>query len=545
MMTGSGPPSKVLIALVLCCLPSFDAADWYPKSLPCDVTANMSTYEVSVDCTERGLTKVPNGIPGNVTNITLTINHIPLIEPSSFQGLENLVEIDLRCNCVPIKIGPKDRVCSKSVTVENRSFWHLKNLKSLYLDGNQLSSIPIGLPPSLTLLSLEVNNIHSILKENLSELTNIEVLYFGQNCYYRNPCNVSYYIEKGAFSHLENLTILSLKSNNLSHVPRDLPASLKELYLYNNNIRNITAEDFQNVNKLETLDLSGNCPRCYNAPFPCTPCPGNGRLHIDDTTFKKLKKLKTLRLHSNSLMTVKSEWFQEIEGLQKGRSVIFLDLQTCQHSSLSIILYVFLTSLILGVLTLSISAHLFLWDMWYIYHFCLAKLKGYSRLSSQSTVYDAFIVYDKKDQAVSDWVMEELQVHLEELGDPPLQLCLEERDWIPGCPIIDNLYQSIQQSKKTVFILTNKYVRSGNFKTAFYLAHQRLMDEMVDVILLIFLEKFTRRSKYLRLRKRLYGGSLLEWPSNPKAQPYFWHCLRSAMAKDSQRQYSKLFQETL
>ncbi|XP_061081699.1 toll-like receptor 7 [Conger conger] len=745
-------------------------AAWYPKSLPCDVT--VKGISVNVDCTERKLKEMPIGIPGNVTNITLTINHIPHIETTSFQGLESLVEIDFRCNCVPIKIGPKDRVCSKSVTIDDKSFWHLKKLKSLYLDGNQLLSIPRGLPPGLTLLSLEVNHIHIIRKKDLSELANIEVLYFGQNCYYRNPCNVSYDIEKGAFSHLINLTVLSLKANNLSYVPQDLPVSLKELYLYNNNIRNITEEDFRNLTNLETLDLSGNCPRCYNAPFPCTPCPGNGDLHIDNSAFQTLNKLTTLRLHSNSLKMVKSEWFQatdklqvldlssnflakhitdttfpmhvptlvdldlsfnyelqqypaslnlsssfssltllnvlrirgfvfqqltkkdirpliglrhleridlgtnfikmtnlmiltelknikiiildlsenkfdkvpdelsnctksikklilhhnqiskltphflraayslkyldlsynEIEyiqrssfpedvidhldmlllhgnkfmcsckaiwfvmwinktmvnipklatevncanpGYQIGKSIITLSGDSCQHSSLSIILYVFLTSLTLGVLTLSITAHLFLWDMWYIYYFCLAKMKGYSRLSSQSSIYDAFIIYDKKDPAVSDWVMEELQVNLEEQGDPPLQLCLEERDWLPGCPIIDNLCQSIQQSRKTVFVLTKKYVLSGNFKTAFYLAHQRLFDEKADVILLIFLEKLPLRSKYLRLRKRLYGRSLLEWPSNPKAQPYFWHCLRSAMAKDSHGQYSKLFQETL
>uniref|UniRef100_A0A0E9R1T1 TIR domain-containing protein n=1 Tax=Anguilla anguilla TaxID=7936 RepID=A0A0E9R1T1_ANGAN len=80
---------------------------------------------------------------------------------------------------------------------------------------------------------------------------------------------------------------------------------------------------------------------------------------------------------------------------------------------------------------------------------------------------------------------------------------------------------------------------------AFYLAHQRLMDEKADVILLIFLEKVPQRSKYLRLRKRLYRRSLLEWPSNPKAQPYFWHCLRSAMVTDGHKQYSKLFQAIL
>ncbi|CAL8390084.1 unnamed protein product, partial [Gadus morhua 'NCC'] len=126
----------------------------------------------------------------------------------------------------------------------------------------------------------------------------------------------------------------------------------------------------------------------------------------------------------------------------------------------------------------AVSSHLFLWDVWYIYHFCVAKLKGYGcQPTLQSCPYDALVVYEKKDQAVSEWVMNELCVQLEERGDRPLRLCLEERDWIPGCPVVDNLCQSIHQSKRTVFVLTNRDVKSGNFKTAFYKAHQRLMNE--------------------------------------------------------------------
>ncbi|XP_023682262.2 toll-like receptor 7 [Paramormyrops kingsleyae] len=1044
--------------LILFCYYILVSATWYPKSLPCEVSQKPNRSTVTVDCTKRDLKDVPKHIPRNTTNLTLTINHISLIQESTFQGLENLTEIDMRCNCVPVKVGPKDHVCSQSVTIKNGSFWHLKNLKSLYLDGNQLSSIPTGLPPSLTLLSLEVNSIYSIFRENLSELSNIEVLYFGQNCYYRNPCNTSYYIDEDAFIQLRNLTLLSLKSNNLSHIPHKLPSSLKELYLYNNNIKSVTGEDFLNLIKLEVLDLSGNCPRCYNAPFPCVPCPDYAPLSIDENAFRNLKKLKILRLHSNSLRSVVPHWFQGIESLQEldlssnflakhitdatfpsylpkleeldlsfnyelqkypnslilsesfsnltslrtlrirgfvfqelrredidplihlknleiidlgtnfikianlsilkelkrlkiinlsdnkistpsspsegtvfassravslsvspmassapyyngevreihyfrydeyarscrdkdkeagslnsitkkqcskfgktldisrnniffldpqflnlkelrclnlsgnamsqslngseftyltnlqyldfsynrldllystafqelknlaildisynnhyfdseglthmlnftghlsklkillmnhnkiststntemesnsierlefkgnrldmlwrdgdtryvnyfkklkkltsldisqnnlnfipplvfqglpkslsqfylknnklntfkwemlkllnrlkvldlsgnlledvpnelsnctqsieklilqrnkisaltphflkdafslkyldlsfnqiqyieqtsfpenvannlqtlllhgnkfmctcsaiwfvmwvnrttvniprlatdvtcaapsaqvGQSVLFLDLETCQHNSLSITLYIIQTSLILGILTLSISSQLFLWDVWYIYHFCIAKLKRYKPLSSQSAIYDAFIVYDVKDPAVSDWVLHEMRVNLEERGDPGLHLCLEERDWIPGYPLIDSLSQSIQESKRTVFVLTKKFLRSGNFKTAFYIAHQRLMDEKADVIVLIFLEDPPRQSKYLRLRRRLYRRSVLEWPKNPQAQQYFWFCLRSAMATDGRQQYSKLFQETL
>ncbi|XP_013874161.1 toll-like receptor 7 [Austrofundulus limnaeus] len=1028
----------------------------YPKTLPCDVSEVSNGTQVKVDCTERSLTEIPSAIPRETTNLTLTINHIPKLNSTSFHGLVNLTEIDMRCNCVPIKIGSKDHMCTKSVTIEENTFTTLENLRALYLDGNQLYSIPKGLPSNLILLSLEVNHIFYISKANLTEIQNIQVLYLGQNCYYRNPCNASYYIENGAFQQLNYLTLLSLKSNNLSFIPHQLPTSLKELYLYNNNIQEVTDEDFRNLTNLEILDISGNCPRCYNAPFPCSPCSNNAPLKISETAFKMLTKLKTLRLHSNSLTRVLPEWFAsmkalkvldlssnflareigittfplhlgkleeldlsfnyelqrypqtlrlspsfsslkslkilrikgyvfqqlkldsiaplkplsnlevvdlgtnfikmanlsilmelksfkiislsdnkisspsdgqdelgftrgepllwspmseadqlknkevreihyfrydeyarsckykdkelgivtsfvkkecsmfgktldvsrnnlfflhsrflnlkelkclnlsgnamsqslngsefinlaslkyldfswnrldllyasafqeltnlvvldvsnnnhyfESEGLthmlnftknlknlktlrmnhnkiststnmemeseslerlefrdnrldmlwrdgdtryvnyfkklinlkaldishnnlisiqpevfnglpdklsqlyinsnklksfnwgrlsllqslrvldlsgnylttvprmlsnctsslenlilhknqifkltpnflkdafslkyldlsfnhikyieessfpdnvvkqmdmlllhknrflctcnatwfitwlnrttvtiprlgvdvtcaspgaQRGRPVVSVDLTACQYSFLSIILYILMTFLLLSFLIVSISSHLFLWDVWYIYHFCRAKIKGYGRLHSPSALYDAFVIYDKDDPAVAEWVMKEMRTHLEGRGEHRLTLCLEERDWVPGCPLIDNLSQSIQKSKRTVFILTKKYIEGGNFRTAFYMAHQRLMDEKDDVIVLIFLEKLPCNSRYLRLRKRLYKRSVLEWPTNPQAQPYFWFSLRSVLSTESHKQYSNLFKETL
>ncbi|XP_057707780.1 toll-like receptor 7 [Corythoichthys intestinalis] len=1023
----------------------------YPKTLPCDVSEFDNGTVVAVDCGARHLEIIPQGIPRDTTNLTLTINHIPKLNSSSFENLENLTELDMRCNCVPIKIGAKDHICTQSLVVEENTFSGLKKLRALYLDGNQLSSIPNGLPSDLILLSLEVNHISQISHTNFSTIQSVETLYLGQNCYYRNPCNVSYQIEEGTFLQLRNLTLLSLKSNNLSFIPHQLPSSLKALYLHNNNIEEVTEIDFKNLTNLEILDLSGNCPRCYNVPFPCTPCPNNSPLLISVSAFRELTKLKALRLHSNSLRRVLPEWFngttdlrvldlsanflagdigitkftqylskleeldlsfnyelqqypqtltlskhfsklkslktlriegivfqtlqpeniaplkhlpnlevidlgtnfikttnfsilmglpnykivslannkisaegqngigvqgrslfwshiqadyqykqvqgmeyfrydedarscrykdkefgppksfaktectkfgktldlsrnnifflhdgflnlpklrclnlsgnamsqslngseftylshlqyldftfnrldlhyatafQELKNLvildisynshyfesegvthmlnftknlkklkilrmnhnkiststntemestslerlefrgnrldmlwrdgdtryvnyfkklvnlkvldisqnnlnfipyqvfsnlpeklselylkknilksfpwaklkliqslqvldlssnslstvpsmlsnstktlkklilhdnkiltitptflkeaynftyldisfnhirhieessfpdyvvnqmemlllnnnefvcscnvthfvrwlnstkvlipklatdvtcaapetQRGQAVISVDLLACQHNDLSIILYMLNSSLVLSFLILSISSHYFLWDIWYIYHFCQAKLKGYHRLHCQNSIYDAFVLYDKDDSAVSEWVTKEMCVHLEKRGDRRLALCLEERDWIPGYPLIDNLSQSIHKSKRTVFILTNKYIKSGNFKTAFYMAHQRLMDEKNDVIVLILLEDVPCNSKYLRLRKRLYKRSVLEWPTNPRAQPYFWFSVRSVLATESHKQYNNLFKETL
>lgn len=1022
---------------------------WFPKTLPCDVSLDATNTHVIVDCTDKHLTEIPEGIPTNTTNLTLTINHIPSISPDSFRRLNHLEEIDFRCNCVPVLLGSKANVCTKRLQIKPGSFSVLSDLKALYLDGNQLLEIPQELPTSLQLLSLEANNIFSITKENLTGLANIETLYLGQNCYYRNPCNVSYSIEKDAFLVMRNLKVLSLKDNNVTSVPTILPSHLLELYLYNNIITKIKEDDFNNLNQLQILDLSGNCPRCYNVPYMCTPCENNSALLIHDNAFNSLTQLKVLRLHSNSLQHVSQAWFKNMRNLQeldlsqnylakdieeanflyflpnlvqldlsfnyelqvyhasitlphslsslkklkilhikgyvfkelknsslsalhklsnlevldlgtnfikiadlnifqqfenlklidlsmnkispseeprevdscpnartsvdrhgpqvletlhyfrydeyarscrfktkelptflplnadchiygqtldlsrnniffikpsdfrnltflkclnlsgntigqtlngsefqplkelryldfsnnrldllystafeelhnlevldlssnshyfqaegithmlnftkklqslkklmmndndistsasrtmesdslrvlefrgnhldilwregdnrylaffknlfnlkkldisrnslnslptgvfegmppnletlsltenglkhfswgslqvlkhlkildlshnqlttvperlancsksltklilrhnhirhltnyflqdalqlryldlssnriqviqktsfpenvlnnlemlllhrnrflcncdavwfvwwvnhtdvtipylatevtcagpgahKGQSVVSLDLYTCELDLTNLILFSVSISSVLFLMVVMTASHLFFWDMWYIYYFWKAKIKGYQRLQSMESCYDAFIVYDTKNPAVAEWVLQELVAKLEDSREKHFNLCLEERDWLPGQPVLENLSQSIQLSKKTVFVMTQQYAKTESFKVAFYLSHQRLMDEKVDVIILIFLEKPLQKSKFLQLRKRLCGSSVLEWPSNPQAQPYFWQCLKNALTTDNHVAYSRVFKETV
>lgn len=1040
---------QILIFLNMTLVSRVLGSRWFPKTLPCDVSQDLSMTYVAVDCTDKHLTEIPEGIPTNTTNLTLTINHIPSISPDSFRRLTHLEEIDFRCNCVPFLLGSKVNVCTKRLQIRPRSFSGLSDLKALYLDGNQLLEIPQDLPFSLQLLSLEANNIFSITKENLTELANIEELYLGQNCYYRNPCNVSYYIEKDAFLVMKNLKVLSLKDNNVTAVPTILPSNLIKLYLYNNIITKIQEDDFNNLNQLQILDLSGNCPRCYNVPYLCTPCENNSPLQIHDNAFNSLTELKVLRLHSNSLQHVPQAWFKNMKNLQeldlsqnylareieeakflkflpnlvqldlsfnyelqvyhasitlphslsslknlkilhikgyvfkelknsslsalhklpslevldlgtnfikiadlnifkqfenlklidlsmnkispseeprevgfcpnartsverhgpqvletlhyfrydeyarscrfktkelptylplnedchtygqtldlsrnniffvkpsdfqhlsflkclnlsgntigqtlngsefqplrelryldfsnnrldllystafeelhklvvldlssnshyfqaegithmlnftkklrslkklmmndndistsasrtmesdslevlefrgnhldilwrdgdnrywaffknllkleeldisrnslsslphgvfegmppnlkilslaengikhfpweklqllknlnhldlshnllttvpkrladcsknltklilkqnhikhlttyfledafqlryldlslnkiqviqktsfpenvlnnlntlllhrnhflcncdavwfvwwvnhtdvtiphlatevtcagpgahKGQSVVSLDLYTCELDLTNLILFSVSISLVLFLMVVMTASHLFFWDMWYIYYFWKAKIKGYQRLQSMESCYDAFIVYDTKNSAVTEWVLQELVAKLEDPREKHFNLCLEERDWLPGQPVLENLSQSIQLSRKTVFVMTQKYAKTESFKVAFYLSHQRLIDEKVDVIILIFLEKPLQKSKFLQLRKRLCGSSVLEWPSNPQAHPYFWQCLKNALTTDNHVAYSRVFKETV
>ncbi|KAJ3591924.1 hypothetical protein NHX12_007054 [Muraenolepis orangiensis] len=171
----------------------------------------------------------------------------------------------------------------------------------------------------------------------------------------------------------------------------------------------------------------------------------------------------------------------------KPQVMILFDFDQCVNDTLALLISILTSTFIIVTTSMATVAHIFYWDASYVLHYLKAKWKGYGSSASPGSVYDVFVTYDTKDPWVSEWVLEKLRVKLEDEGDKALPLCLEERDWPPGTPLIDNLTQSIRYSRKTLFVLTQAYAKTGVFRLAMYLAHQRLLDENLDVILVLML----------------------------------------------------------
>ncbi|XP_026884026.2 toll-like receptor 8 isoform X5 [Electrophorus electricus] len=890
------------------------------RTHPCDVHENTTVQKVVFNCHGRGLREVPL-VFKNATSLDLSENKIRNLKTDSLKDLQKLTDLNLNWLNQ-----------HHEVNITPGVFANLTNLQRLQLNGVGLRSIPDQLPNSLKQLRLIENKILSLSTSSFSQVTKLTHLYLSRNCYYWNSCLKVFKIENGSLLVFTNLTSLTLSYNNLSHVPRHLPVSIRTLDLASNSIAHIGEDDFKELHDLIILKLQGNCPRCHNAPYPCTPCPnrsieihdrafdslkhlellhlaGNSiyymrsypdtvrlapsfanltslrTLHIQENrlyplttsevrnpgntvkspsslprlsgsgtqreqsfevskmlvkrecytagrvldlsrnnlffispeqfegyknisclnlsrngfaaapngseftslphlkyldlsfnkidlayynAFKELQKLevldlsfnphyftvsgvthnldflknlpnlrvlnmssnsiftlttkqmhsdslnelqfqhnnlgmlwrekdrsydklfqyltnltyldisynhigkipnrvynylpvkiKTLRLTHNDLVnfnwtlirnlkqleelilshnyllyisnnlsdsapslryldlshnkiswlssgflncTVNLHWldlsYNRLESINqstfsskqenhlrnlclhknpfrctcdildfilwirdsdvkiprlatsvkcntpqqvRGIGVIFFDIKECIDAEVAFLAYFFSTSFIFCVTFVATVMHMFYWDASYVFYYLKAKLKGYQQLSSAESVYDAFITYDTKDPLVSDWVLNQLRVQLEERGERLLPVCLEERDWVPGCPVLESMAQSIQQSRKTVFVLTRAYVTSGAFKMAVYLAHQRLLDESEDVIVLLLLEPSLPRSHFLRLRKRLCGHSVLEWPHTPAAEPWFWQNLRNAIHMENRVMYNKIY----
>nr|ADZ13669.1 Toll-like receptor 8 [Capra hircus] len=323
--------------------------------------------------------------------------------------------------------------------------------------------------------------------------------------------NQRFFLTNSLSTFASSLETLLLSRNRISHLPSDFlsgASSLIHLDLSSNQLKMLNRSTFETktATKLTILELGSN-------PFDCTCDFGDFREWMDRNLNVRVPRLTDVICAS--------------PGDQEGKSIVSLDLTTCVSDTIAAI-FCFLTfSVTISVMLAALAHHWFYWDAWFIYHVCLAKVKGYRSLSTSQTFYDAYVSYDTKDSCHTDWVINELRSPGDEVEDKNVLPGLRERDWDRGLACIDNSMQSITQSKKTIFVLTQKYAKNWNFKTAFYLALQRLMEENMDVIVFILLEPVLQHSQYLRLRQRICKSSILQWPDNPKAEGLFWQSLKN------------------
>ena len=206
----------------------------------------------TVDCSSHKLYNVPMSIPTNTEILMLQRNGIVSVH-GHLSSLPRLEEIDL--------------------------------------SHNQISSL--GLYPmfenftSLRLLSLENNELQSLLHASFQGLPNLEQLRLDSN--YINS------IEDHSFDGLVSLKMLSLSDNQLVSLSKhwfDSVPRLQILHLANNRLTSIDNAPFENLQGLNKLYLQGN-----------------QLLELDKTSFKGLDGLQLVNLNDNAFQEVPSRAF--------------------------------------------------------------------------------------------------------------------------------------------------------------------------------------------------------------------------------------------
>ncbi|KAM9778455.1 leucine-rich repeat transmembrane protein FLRT2 [Syngnathus typhle] len=218
---------------------------------------------------------------------------------------------------------------------------NLASVETVFLYGNQLDEFPINLPKNTRVLHLQENNIQTISRAALAQLTRLEELHLDDN----SISTVG--VEEGAFREALSLKLLFLTKNHLSSVPIGLPEDLKELRLDENRIANIAEEAFQNVTRLQRLLLDGNlltdegiAPGTFQElvnlrelalarnsltfPPPLLPSQSLAKLSLQENqidqipiaAFAELNRLEKLDISSNQLQTLTQGVFDSLSSLR-------------------------------------------------------------------------------------------------------------------------------------------------------------------------------------------------------------------------------------
>ncbi|XP_029133006.1 podocan isoform X1 [Labrus bergylta] len=242
------------------------------KAEPFECPAKCScTAEGAVDCAGVDLTEFPPELPEETRQLSLQNNKIEEITVEHISHLHQLETLNLQNNWLTTD------------GIQDEGFEMLEQLAYLYLANNKLTSAPIVLPPSLVSADFAANQLTKIFPYTFGHKPKLRSVYLHNN----KLSDAG--LPEHMFNASDNLEILTMSSNFLRVVPRNLPSSLYRLHLKSNKLEKIPAGAFDNLSNLRELYLQNNL------------LSNEG---MDNETFSQLSSLECLDLSNNNLSVV-------------------------------------------------------------------------------------------------------------------------------------------------------------------------------------------------------------------------------------------------
>ncbi|KAF3691331.1 Podocan Precursor [Channa argus] len=249
-----------------------DIATEVTKSEPIQCPPDCScAAEGTVDCAGVDLTEFPAELSDKTRQLSLQNNKIEEITVEHISHLHQLQTLNLQNN----------RLTTEGL--EDEGFEMLEQLAYLYLANNKLTSAPKVLPPSLVSADFAANQLTKIYPYTFGHKPKLRSVYLHNNKL------TDAGLPDDVFNASTNLEILTLSSNFLRVVPKNLPSSLYRLHVKSNKLEKIPAEAFHKLPNLRELYLQNNL------------LSNDG---MDNETFSQLSSLECLDLSNNNLSVV-------------------------------------------------------------------------------------------------------------------------------------------------------------------------------------------------------------------------------------------------
>uniref|UniRef100_A0AAG5DWX7 TIR domain-containing protein n=1 Tax=Anopheles atroparvus TaxID=41427 RepID=A0AAG5DWX7_ANOAO len=290
---------------------------------------------------------------------------------------------------------------------------------------------------------------------------------------------------------------LNVSNNRLTAVvSSNLPPRLEMLDVSGNQLKAIDAELARKLKHVRSVGLAGN-------PWTCE-CSAE-LLGFVQTNSSRITDFESMRCDSKQNITV---------NLQHELCSVYL----------SPIVWISVTVAVLALVValLGVLYHKYQHEVkvWLFTHNLLQWLTSEEEVDKDK-LYDAFVSYSHKDEA---FITEHLVPTLER-APMNFRICWHVRDFMPGEMISSQITKAVEESRRTIIVLSANYLESVwgqmEFKTAYL---QSIEDKRNRVIAIIYDDIGNVEDLDQELRAYLKTNTYLRW-----GDPWFWDKLRYAM----------------
>ena len=425
------------------------------------------------------------------------------------------------------------------------------SLKQFYFSNNfvdEIDSFILSPNPQIPIeLDFSINRLVSseFLSESAKKGLKIRKLNLGENKLGKGK-------KETTFNDFPLLEFLDLSSNEIKSLSVNSFVYQKKMRILNlsKNYLWLIEFEFAHMVELEILDLSNN-----------------SLTQLDAHTREKFNLLKhdspkfRLNLRGNPLecscsglafidwMSEMREMFQEFNRYSciyndtmvkfTNFKQIYQQLKYDCSMNLAAKLSAGLLTLVIVITGVSVFLYRHRWDVRFFCIKFVARRNEYVEHEGYRSLfeYDAFVAYHKSDL---NWVRSELYENLsikddgldEENGERKFRLCLHDKDFIPGLSIEDNIVRAIENSRKTILVLSKEFLKSGWCEFELQIARMESLDKGRNLIIAVMLEQLKTGYMSKKLRLIINRNTYIEWHEDPTGKIKFWEKMRNALRTD-------------
>lgn len=347
---------------------------------------------------------------------------------------------------------------------------------------------------------------------------NSSELYIEHNNFYELPANIT-------LGYAEVTHIYAAHNRLVVLQPTHLPPNLTTLDVRDNQLERLTFDFLRAyLNEsatLQALYLSDN-------PWLCD-CESEELLRAVSLQRARIPDVSSLMCANFANVTLLSARFEDICKTPFLYANVFVPL-----------IGVFTTSVLMLAFVALFYKYKLAVKIWFFGHNMFLCCINEHELDKHKT-FDAFISYAHQDQHFVNTVL----IPGLEQGRTRFRICTHERNWLAGVYIPEQIMESVEQSCRTIIVLSQHFIESDWARMEFRTAHQCALNEGRARIIIIKYGELTNMTRldnellaYMKLNTYLEWGDTRFWPKLRYALPHkFGEVRKSGMLEVGRKVY--------